>query len=259
LVSKQPVGSGDVPALRKGLLVLEALAAGGPLTLSEVQRACALNKTMAFRLVRALREQGYVRHDEKTHRYALTLKLLTLGEAVGAQVDLVSAGKEQLDDLCSEFGETANLGVLQEGHVVYVAISESGRRGLRMSAVVGGRDALHSTSIGKAVLAFLPEPEREKQLAELLLPPVTPNTIVDAARFRAELMRTRDRGFAVDDEENELGARCVGVPVLDGHRQPIAAISLSGPVTRIHDGLVAVIGERLWLSSRAITQRLGYD
>ncbi len=254
-----PVHTGDVPALRKGLAVLELLASDGPLTLAEIQRRGALNKTMTFRLIRVLRETGYVRHDLESHRYSLALKLFNLGGAAAVRLDIVRVGQSLLDQLRGEFGETINLGVMDERHVVYVAMAESSRPGLRMASRVGGLGCLHSTSIGKAILAFLPEPDREELLANLVWTAVTPKTITNLDDLRDELERTRLRGYATDDEENEIGARCVGVPILDGAGLPLAAISVSGPMARIDDDALGAMSERLWEASREISSRLGYD
>jgi IclR family acetate operon transcriptional repressor len=253
-----PVHTGDVPALRKGLAVLELLATEGPLTLAEIQRRGALNKTMTFRLIRVLRETGYVRHDLESHRYSLALKLLELGGAVAARLDIVRVGQSLLDQLRGEFGETINLGVMDERHVVYVAMAESSRPGLRMASRVGGLGCLHSTSIGKAILAFLPEPDRDALISNLVWTAVTPKTITNRDDLRDELERTRLRGYATDDEENEIGARCVGVPILDGAGLPLAAISVSGPTVRIGDDALGAMSERLWEASRKISSRLGY-
>jgi DNA-binding IclR family transcriptional regulator len=250
--------TGDVPALRKGLLVLELLAEHGSLTMTEIQRRGGLNKTMAFRLLRSLREQGYLRHDPVTHRFSLALKLLELGGAVAAQLDIVSVGQPLIDDLRQTFQETINLGIVDDRHVVYVAMAESSRRGLRMASHVGGRDHLHSTSIGKAILAFLPEDQRDDLLLDLPQTGLTLRTITDPARLRADLAQTQQRGYAIDDEENETGARCVGVPILDGHGLPLAGLSISGPSSRIDGEQVPVMAARLWETSLEISRRLGH-
>lgn len=252
------VRTGDVPALRKGLAVLELLASDGPLTLAEIQRRGALNKTMTFRLIRVLRETGYVRRDMESHRYSLALKLLDLGDAVTSRLDIVRAGQSLLNQLRGEFGETINLGVLENGRVVYVAMAESSRPGLRMASRVGGGSCLHSTSIGKAILAFLPEPDRELALSHLSWTAVTPMTITNVADLHDELERTRLRGYATDNEENEIGARCVGVPILDGSGLPLAGISVSGPTARMHDDVLDAMSKRLWVASREISSNLGY-
>jgi len=235
------------------------LASDGPLTLAEIQRRGALNKTMTFRLVRVLRETGYVRHDLESHRYSLALKLLNFGGAIAARTEIVRVGQSILDRLRGEFGETVNLGVMGEGHVVYVAMAECSRPGLRMASRVGGHGCLHSTSIGKAILAYLPEADREAVLASLAWRAVTSKTITNLDNLRDELERTRWRGYAIDNEENEIGARCVGVPILDAAGLPLAAISVSGPIARIDDDALGPMSERLWKASRDISIHLGYD
>jgi IclR family transcriptional regulator, KDG regulon repressor len=249
----------DVPALRKGLTVLESLANDGPATLSELQQRSGLNRTMAFRIARTLRERGYLRHDPVSHRFALSFKLLELGRAATEQLDVVAAAQPHLDDLQMEFGETTNLGVLEDGHAVYVAMAESSRRGLRMASHIGGRDHLHSTSIGKAMLAFMDARARDEVLSTIERPAVTSHTIVDLHLLLAELDATRQRGYAIDNQENEIGARCVGVPILNASGTPFAAISISGPVGRVGDDLLPTMAERLWTASREISRRLGHD
>jgi IclR family acetate operon transcriptional repressor len=249
----------DVPALRKGLTVLEILAHAGPATLSELQQRSGLNRTMAFRIARTLRERGYVRHDPISHRFALSSKLLELGRAATAQLDVVTAAQPHLDDLQTEFGETTNLGVLEDGHTVYVAMAESSRRGLRMASHVGGRDHLHTTSIGKAMLAFMDEQARNDLLSTTERRAVTPHTIVDLDPLLAELAVTRERGYAIDNQENEIGARCIGVPILTATGAPFAAISISGPIGRVGDDLLPTMADRLWAASRDISRRLGHS
>ena len=248
----------DVPALRKGRLVLELLADGGALTMAEVQQRGGLNKTMAFRILRALREHGLVQRDTASHRYSLSLKVLALGGVVAARLDVVSVSRPLLEDLRLEFQETINLGVMDDGHVVYAAMVESSRRGLRMSSHLGGRDHLHSTSIGKAMLAFLPEERLEAMLATVPRPRLTPRTITDLVELRAELTRTRQRGYAIDNEENEIGARCVGVPILDSKGVPLAGLSVSGPSNRIDDARIGIMALGLWQASTEISRRLGH-
>jgi IclR family acetate operon transcriptional repressor len=253
-----PVYTGDVPALRKGLGVLELLASDGPLTLAEIQRRGSLNKTMTFRLIRVLRETGYVRHDVERHRYSLALKLLDLGGAVASRLDIVRAGQPLLNQLREEFGETTNLGVIDDGRIVYVAMAESSRPGLRMASRVGGSSCLHSTAMGKAILAFLPEPDREATLTNLELTAVTSKTITDSSQMHDELEQARRSSYAVDNEENEIGARCVGVPILDSSGFPLGAISISGPTARMHDDILDAMSKRLWEASQEISSNLGH-
>ncbi len=248
----------DVPALRKGLALLDLLRAHGALTMAEVQRESGLNRTMTFRLLRALVELGFVAHDPVRHHYTLGLRLLELGGAVAARLDLAALGRPLLVALREETRETVNLGVQEGSEIVYIAMEE-GTLALRMSARLGGRDPLHSTSLGKAILAFLPGAEQARIVASLgTLPRLTANTVTDAESLQRELALTRRRGYALDDEENELGARCVGVPVLDGAGVPLAGLSVSGPIGRIDLERADQIAARLWEASRELSRRMGH-
>ena len=248
----------EVPALRKGLLVLELLARHGSLTMAEIQQRAQLNKTMTFRLLRALGEHGYVEHDEVSHRYSLGLKLLELGGAVTVSLDLASLSQPLLNDLRMTFRETVNLGVLRDDHILYVAIAESSRPGLLMASYVGNRNHLHSTAIGKVILAFLPDDDRHEILAGYPMPRLTSHTITEPALLDDELDLTHRRGHAVDNEENEIGARCVAVPILDSRGRPLAGVSISGPISRIDDATIERMAEQLWAVSHEISRRLGY-
>lgn len=248
----------EVPALRKGLKVLELLASRGPLTMAEIQQHGQLNKSMTFRLLRALGEHGYVDHDVSSHRYSLALKLLELGGAVTARLDLVSVSQPLLSDLRNAFQETINLGVLREDHILYVAIAESSRPGLLMSGYVGNRNHLHSTAMGKVMLAFLPAEQQQEILAHYPLPRFTPHTITDPALLRDAFARAHQQGYAVDNEENEIGARCIAVPILNTRGLPLAGLSVSGPISRIDGEAVRTMAEHLWRVSDKIAHRLGH-
>ena len=247
----------DVPALRKGLMVLEALASTEALSMIEIQRRTGLNKTMTFRILRTLVETGYVAHDPDARRYSLGLRLLEFGSAVANRLDIVTISRPMIADLWETFDETVNLGVLTEGRIAYVAMIES-RRGLRMSARPGSRDPLHSTSLGKAILASLPPERRDRLIAAALpLARITTRTITETPALLAELDVTRARGFAIDDEENETGAICVGAPILNSAGEAIAGLSISGPVSRIDSARVASFAAGLMAACGTISQRMG--
>jgi IclR family acetate operon transcriptional repressor len=251
-------GENDVPALQKGLRVLELLSEEPGLTPPEIERRTGLNKAMVFRILRALRHHGYVALDDTTHAYSLGLKLVELGAAAGTHINVVSVSRTVIDHLRDTLQETINLGILRDGRVVYAAMAES-HRSLRMISSVGRRDNLHSTSVGKAILAWLDQDEQRAMLSLHPLERRTDATITDPARLLVQLAETRLRGYALDDQENEPGARCIGVPVLDSDGHPIAAISVSGPSTRMQAERLPDIADQLWEASQDISRRLGFS
>lgn len=250
-------GQSDVPALQKGLRVLEVLAENGGMSSVEIERATGLNKAMVFRILRALRNNGYVELNEATRLHSLGLRFLGLGSAVSSRLDIVRVSKELLDNLRDEHQETINLGTIRDAQVIYLAMAES-QRSLRMSTSVGRRDSIHSTSIGKSMLAWMKPAERDQLVRARPLSKQTTFTITNVATLLGQLDVVRDRGYAIDDEESELGARCIGVPILDSEGQPIAALSVSGPASRMVDDRLPQWTVSLWSASRTISQRLGF-
>lgn len=245
-----------VPALRKGLALLELLADHGSMSLAQVERESGLNRTMAYRLLRVLGELGYVEHDPVRHQFGLGARLLGLGAATAQRMNLAEIARPCLDAVRSELHETVALGVLAGNQVIYLGML-AGAEGPEIAAPMSLRDAAHSTSVGKVILAFLPEVQRQSRLAAMTpLPAITPSTIVDPQVLDLHLAQTRERGYALEDEENTSGKRGVAVPVLDVRGLPVAALALAGPVDRIDLRRADRMAARLWRASREVSRRM---
>lgn len=229
---------GSVKAVDRALDLLEALAATERATgIGEVAAMTGLPQGTAHRLLRSLEGRGYVRHDA-ARKYALGAGAFRLGDA--ALRSLSRSAQPHLAELVAFAGETANLAVLDGDDVVYVTQVPSPRT-LRIFAEVGRHVSPHSTAVGKVLLAEL-GPEGAAIVSRAGLARQTEHTITDPAAFRTELDRVRARGWAADEQEHELGVRCVAVPVGRGS-EVFAALSLSGPAERFagaaQEGLVA--------------------
>jgi IclR family acetate operon transcriptional repressor len=222
-----PAAAG-VQSVERALDVLEALAAGGSLGISEVAAGTRLPYGTAHRLLRTLVARCYVRQGPD-RRYSLGSRPLTLGD--GARRSTAAAAWPFLGRLVELSGETANLAVLEGDQAVYVAQVQSAHR-LRMFAEVGRHVPVHSTAVGKVLLAGLPDATVHALLAHSGLARRTPRTLRTPAAVIAELATVRRVGWAVDDEEEETGVRCLAVPVrTDG--LVVAAMSVSGPAARV--------------------------
>ncbi|MFI6181855.1 IclR family transcriptional regulator [Nonomuraea sp. NPDC051191] len=216
-------------SVERALDVLEALAGhGGEAGLSEIAATTGLPYGTIHRLLQTLLARGYVR-QESDRRYALGGGLVRLGGIAESMVGVWA--QPYLARMVELSGETANLAVLEGDFVVYVAQVPSPRR-LRMFAEVGRRVLPHSTAVGKALLAGRGAAEAMAVFERTGMPRRTPNTITDAAGMLAELDRVKERGYATDLGEEELGVHCLAVPVRDGDRV-VAAMSVSGPAERI--------------------------
>jgi DNA-binding IclR family transcriptional regulator len=244
--------------LEKALDLLEVVANGQSLGLTELSREARISKASAFRILSTLERRGYLIKDPDTHRYRPGPELLAISLNFISGHSLVRAARPILETLHREFDETVNLGVPSEGAVLYLDIIES-RHGLRMAAHIGKRDPLHSTALGKAILAALPDDELERILASYRWERRTPNTLVTPEALRQEVGLIRARGYATDYEENEVGARCVGVAICDQAGRPVGAISISGPSARLTDQAMAVMATRLQWAASEVRYRLGYS
>lgn len=229
--------SGGVQSVERALTLLEVLAqAGGRLPITELASRSGLSLGTVHRLLASLLVRGYVR-QEPDRRYALGTALLPLGDA--ATRLLGSWAVPFLAQLAHESGETSNLAVLEDDHVIYVA-QAPGRHRMRMFTEVGRRVLPHSTAVGKVLLAWRGEDHVRGVVERLGLPGRTPRTLTTLSAFSAELAAVRERGWAVDDEEEELGVRCLAVPVGPG-AGAVAAVSVSAPASRLDHGQPGVV------------------
>jgi IclR family acetate operon transcriptional repressor len=221
-----------VKPVDKALQVLSLLAeAGRDLSLKEVCIRTGLPKTTAFRYLYTLATHGYVSHDGNADLYRLGPRSWQLGQSPGQYGRLLEVALPVMQGLRDRFDETVNLGVLNHTDIVYLGMVES-RRALRMQAQIGSQDPAYATSLGKAILAFLPA---EQWLAHLpvRLTSRTDRTLLTRPALRQELELTRQRGYALDQGENEEGACCIGAPIFDRQGRVIAAVSLSAPSSRL--------------------------
>lgn len=213
-------------AVERTLSVLEAL--GRPRRLAEIAELTALPKPTVHRILQVLVARGFAR-DEDGGVYAAGPRVLTVAGEALSELDLATAARPLLRELQAHTGGTVHLALRTGDEAVYVEKVE-GDEPYRMASRVGGRLPLHSTAIGKAVLGHLPDGERDELVARLPLERRTEHTLVDPGALRAELERVRAQGYALDDEENELGVRCVAAPISDNRGRVVGGLSVSSLV-----------------------------
>lgn len=221
-----------VQSLERAFELLDLMAAaGGETSLTQLSGSSGLPLPTAHRILRTLVANGYAR-QLPSRRYALGAHLIRLGEVSARR--LSTWAEPELARLVTRLGETANMAMLDGHKAVYVAQVPS-EYSLRMSIEVGRRVLLHNSGVGKALLAQMSPAAIDEAIEALGLPARTERTITDKATLLRVLDETRERGYAVDDEEQELGVRCVSVPVT-GVPGAVTAISISGPSARLtHD------------------------
>ncbi len=250
-------GTYKVQALDRAFAVLDLLGESGmPMGLAQVATSLQLHKSTAHRFLMVLEKHRMV---ERTAggKFRLGLKLFDLGNRAIEQYDLRERAQPHLRRLVAETEETAHLCILEGTHVIYIDKIEPARS-VRMITRIGASNPVHCTSVGKAMLAFLPEERITDILGRLRFERYTNHTISTVEAMRAEIEKTRRRGYAVDDEEFEEGLRCIAVPVLDAQRLPVAAVSVSGPSFRVTAQKLPAIANHLLQCVRGISVDMGF-
>ncbi|MFE6840539.1 IclR family transcriptional regulator [Streptomyces sp. NPDC057705] len=211
-------------ALEKSLRILEAVAApGGPHRLTDVATAAAVPKSSTFRILASLVEQGFVRQEAES-RYGVGPRLRGLSALVGGG-EPPSIGRI-LGELRENTGQTVHLALHSGETITYIRKLE-GDQPFRTASRIGMRMPLHTTAIGKSILARLPADEVRDLIAAAGLPRRTPRTLTTARALHAQLAEVRARGYALDDEENEPTIRCIGAAVLGPSGRPVGGVSVT--------------------------------
>ena len=247
-----------VQPVMKALGVLELVARHGhEIALTAVSRQLRIPKTTTFRYLQTLSAAGFLDHNRATDRYTVGPRLRAIARADASITRIRECARPAMVELMHEFNETVNLAVKGNGTVVYVDLIEA-NRSLRMQARIGDSHPMHSTALGKAILAFLPEAERQRQL-DLPLAERTGRTLIERDEVARQLKQVVRLGYATEMGENEDGAMCVGVPILDERGYPVAALSISAPLMRMPPSLAAKAGKRLRAVASGISVQLGSD
>jgi IclR family acetate operon transcriptional repressor len=240
----------QIAVVHKLLDILECLSVG-PHSAAELAERVGVAKPTVYRILRTLQSRDFVTKEAAGANYRFGSALLALEVAARSSTDLVSLARPLMAQLAAEFGETVNLAIPSNGQILYIEVIESGHR-LRTHIPAGTRDHMHSTALGKAILAAYPEEESRVVLSTLDRASRTPATIVTVPAMLRELAMVRARGFAIDQQENELGTICVAAAFYGPDERPTGALSLSGPQGRLTDAIVAAIGNALMEACKAL-------
>lgn len=212
----------------KAFAILEYLAgAVSPKDLGVISADLHMNKSTTYRFLATLCSLGYVIQNPENSRYGLGPKIVWLSSKFLEGIDLRALARPFLETLVEKSRETVHLAILDNYEVAYID-KVDGFQPVKMASQTGGRMPAHSTGLGKALLAHLDEFHWWEYIKNIGLKAYTPNTIHDPDTFIDHLRLTRERGYAIDNSENEKGIRCIAVPVFDHTGQTIAAISISG-------------------------------
>jgi DNA-binding IclR family transcriptional regulator len=247
--------SAPVGVVGKVIQILEQLdQAPGGLLLREIVNSTSINKSTAYRFLSHLESEGYVFRDSDGY-YMVGPKLARLGRGATYQATLCRTSAGILEKLSTDTGETVNLAVLDGSEIIYLSVFES-QHTFRMVSEVGRRRPLYCTALGKAVLAHLPPEQQRKIIAQTSFERFTPHTLCSAEELNKDLHKIHRRGYALDDEETVVGARCIAVAILNRDRKVIGGISVSGPVVRVTKRQIPEFAALLRAAAEQIASRL---
>ena len=252
-----------VQTIERTAQILEILGQyPGGLSLGELSEKVELPKGTTHRLLTSMAYFDFIRQDQSTKHYHLGFKLVELGNHLLNHIDLRKEAHSYLIGLSDEVQETVHLVVLDQDKALYIDKVDlhSRRGGLQMVSSLGSRIPLHCSAVGKILLAHLPETDAEKIIENINLVQRTHNTITDPSELKQHLKMIREKGYAVDDEENEEGVRCVAAPILNEMGEVVAAMSMSGPTTRITvEKIAESLKSQVTETAMRISRKLGFS
>ena len=249
-----------VQVLDRAINIIEFIGkqSTGEAGLRELSAAMKLHKTTTHRIAHVLESRGLLRRGLDSNRYRLGLHLYDLGCQALDHVNIREEARPLMTRVAFDVGETVHLAVLDRAEVLYIERVEA-QRSLTMGSKLGARNPVYCTALGKAILAYSPDMEVEQILAACRMEARTKNTFTSALALKRELERIRDRGYAIDDEEIEDGIRCVSAPILNLAGRAVAAISVSGPSSRITPNRFELIGMAVLKAAQELSAQIGRE
>src|ERR1700761_2287233 len=237
--------------------ILGAIGDSGQIGISELSQRLGMSKTTVHRVIQTLKALGYVTQEVETERYRLTIRLFELGAKALESVDLVREADIEMRRIGEATREAVHLGTFDEDAIIYIHKIDADY-GLRMQSRIGRRNPLHSTAIGKVLLAWMDPADARDVLSHVELRRSTQKTLVSAEAVLSILPRVRNQGYGEDNEEQEEGLQCLAVPVFDRFGRVIAGLSISFPTMRCGADTKSHYVALLKQSGLSISARLGY-
>lgn len=222
----------SIASTEKSFEIVDALVSEGPCGVTELANHLGHNKTTVYHHLSTLESRDYV--AKENGKYKLGLRFFDVGQHTRRQHLIYRVGKPEIDELANETGELANMMVAEKGLGTYIYISR-GENAIRLDTKMGTRQYLHTSALGKSILANMTDDEFDSVIERHGLPSQTQNTVTDRDELEDELEEIRESGVAFDGEERAEGIRCIAAPVIDKDGNLLGAVSVSGPSIRLAD------------------------
>lgn len=252
----EPQSPSVIQSLDRALDVLETLASPGGMTLSELSAHLDQSPATMHRVLATLERREFVEISPDRQVWFIGSEAYRTGAAFLRRSNVVERSRPIMRELMLETGETSNLGIEKDGDVLFISQIET-HESIRAFFPPGTLSPLHASGIGKALLSTYDDDRFSALFKSSTLKRFTENTVHSLAQLKEELLVSRERGYAIDDEERTKGMRCVAAPILNVHGEAVAGISVSGPTHRMPDRLFKQIGERVAGAAKTVSRRLG--
>lgn len=249
-------GLNTVHALERGLVVLQALSREGYLSLTDLSLKVGVPTSTVHRILTTLEKLGFAESNEDTNEWSVGIESFRVGNSYLERTNLVENSRKVMRDLMEATGETANLAIADGGDVVFISQVES-HNPIRAFFRPGTRGYMHASGIGKALLAAMLQRDVEKILQSKGCPEFTAKTLTTPGDLFEDLATTRERGWALDDEERYDGMRCIASCIFNSYGEAVAGISVSGPTVRFPDHMLQVIGPQIREAAQQVTALIG--
>lgn len=247
-----------INSLDRGLKILILLGENGdPLGLNEVSRRLGIDKSTTYRIMSTLRGQGFVEQDPETRKYFLGLKVIEVANLKLRTIKLLKCAKPAMEELMVQSHETVHLAIQMEGEVMYLD-SEQYSGIISVNTAVGGKAPMHSSAVGKALLATMPSEEADRVLAIKGLRRFTDKTIVDLRELHHHLKQCREQGYALDDEETHIGVRCLAAAIFNHRGAAVAVVGISGPSLRMTEERLTILAHLVRECAIKTSGQLGF-
>lgn len=257
-MEQQTAEKNPVQSAQRIFEILELLAKEGKMALTDISQVLQLHKSTVHRLLCSLSAMGYAKKDDSTGKYTLTYKLLELSGCMLDGIDIVSTARPYLERLGEQTQEAVHLVARDGGEIVYVDKVEPGAGTIRMVSRIGLRRPMYCTGVGKAMMAYMGRGEVREIWEGSSVQALTEHTIVSLPALYEELERIRSAGYALDNEENELGVRCIAVCIQGHQGRAEYALSISAPILRMCDARIGQLAPLILSVRQDLSRELGY-
>ncbi|MDE2857208.1 MAG: IclR family transcriptional regulator [Chloroflexota bacterium] len=247
-----------ISSLQRALDILSLFGSQSPeLGITEIAKALNLHKSTAAGLVYTLQRNGYIAQNPENRRYHLGLQLIERAGVLLDQIEIRKIAMPELEHLRDWSSESVNLAILEENQVIYIERLLTDKS-LGFRNHIGKRAWPHSTALGKAILSHLPPHEARAILESYPLEAMTANTITDIDALIGQFKAFYDQGYAIEREENEIGGLCISAPIHNHSSNPVAAVSVSFPLSRLDETMITTYGTKILEVARRISVKLGH-